>query len=122
MRSASEGAMPEMRESGSIFAAFARSGQHPIQVSHRPHNTMQARAHIVKWVTECNRPVYILSNPELRELLTADRPKLDLPSPSTVQHDIKFCFENACQTIASLLHDHPGHLHFATDTWTSPNH
>ena len=108
--------------SGSIFAAFARQGQLPVNVSHRAHTTTQARAHLVKWVTESNRPPGALNDRELRDLLTAGRPKLELPSPNTVRRDIKVAFEKSRDVIGDLLRKHPGRLHFATDTWTSPNH
>src|SRR5215470_5496407 len=41
--------------SGSIFAAFARQGQRPVHVSNRVLTTTQARALLVKWITESNR-------------------------------------------------------------------
>ena len=79
-------------------------------------------AHIVKWVTESNRPANIVNDRELKELLTASRPNLEIPSASTVARDIKIAFEKCKGRIAKLLREHPGHLHFATDAWTSPNH
>jgi hypothetical protein len=108
VRQTATGTAPQENLSGSIFEAFARHGQQPVQVSHRSHTTIEARAHIVKWITESNRPTAIINDRELRTLLTAGRPKLELPSAYTVRHDI--------------LQNHPGRLHFATDTWTSPNH
>jgi hypothetical protein len=63
-----------------------------------------------------------LNDRELRDLLTAGRPKLELPSPNTVRRNIKVAFEKSRDVIGDLLRKHPGRLHFATDTWTSPNH
>jgi hypothetical protein len=77
---------------------------------------------IVKWVTKNNRLANIVKDRELRELLTAGRPHIKLPSPDTMSHDIKASFNMCRECIATLLHDHPGRLHFATDAWTSPNH
>ena len=122
VRLAAEGAAPQENLSGSIFAAFAHSGQEPVQVSHRSHTTLEARAHLVKWVVESNRPAEILNDRELRTLLTTGRPKLEIPTPTTLRRDICASYEKCRDRIAKLLHDHPGRLHFATDTWTSPNH
>ncbi|KDQ49148.1 hypothetical protein JAAARDRAFT_110387, partial [Jaapia argillacea MUCL 33604] len=81
---------------GSIFGAFARQGQQPVTVSHRSHTNA--------------------------ELMTAGRPGLSLPSPSTVARDIHSSFGGCRNHIKILLRDHPGRLNFATDAWTSPNH
>jgi hypothetical protein len=107
---------------GSIFTAFARQGQQPVHHTHRTHTSIEARARIVKWVTENNRPVTIIDDTELRELLLAGRPQLTLPSRHTVARDIDACFEHCRDRIKTLLQDHAGRLHFATDCWTSPNH
>ena len=115
VRLAAEGAAPQENLSGSIFAAFARSGQEPVQVSHRSHTTLEARAHLVKWVVESNRPAEILNDRELRTLLTAGCPKLEIPTPTTLHRDICASYEKCRDRIAKLLHDHPGHLHFASD-------
>ena len=122
VQNANEGKNPQEKLSQSIFAAFARPGQQPIHISHRSHTTIEAQARIVKWVTECNRPAEVLSDTELRSLLTAGRPKVEIPSPATVRHDINAAFEKARERICALLLNYPGLLSFATDTWTSPNH
>jgi hypothetical protein len=83
---------------------------------------MEARARIVKWITENNRPVTIIEDVELRELLLAGCPQLTLPSRFTVSRDIHASYECCRECIKNLLQDHPGRLHFATDCWTSPNH
>ena len=142
-------------QSSSIFTMFARPGQQPIRYSHRAHTNAETRyamflsshtpslslfvlsAHIIKWVTESNRPANVMHDRELRELLSAGRPTIDLPSGQTVSRDIKACYSKCQARIDKLLQvcytellrcsltlskDHPGRLHFATDTWTSPNH
>ncbi|KIJ07812.1 hypothetical protein PAXINDRAFT_89791 [Paxillus involutus ATCC 200175] len=81
--------------SGSIFVAFARQGQQPVNYTHRVH-----------------------TNRELHELLCAGRPNIHLPSPDTLSHDIKTAFEICGQRVGKLLRC----LHFVTDAWTSPNH
>jgi hypothetical protein len=79
-------------------------------------------AHIVKWVTENNRPTNIVNDRELRELLKAGHPNIEIPSPWTVSRDIHASFKKCRDRISMLLKEHPGRVHFATDAWTSPNH
>jgi len=73
---------------------------------------------IIKWVTENNRPVNIVKDHELHELLTAGRPEIMLPSPDTISHDIKASFNKCQERITTLPCDHPGWVHFSTDAWT----
>ena len=47
---------------------------------------------------------------------------MQLPSAMTISRDIQSSFTLCRARIAKLLRDHPGKIHFATDTWTSPNH
>jgi hypothetical protein len=79
-------------------------------------------AHLVKWITENNRPANIINDRELRDLLTTGWPNIELPSNNTIFRDIKASFEKCQDRITKLLQEHPGRLHFATDAWTSPNH
>src|SRR5882762_572329 len=79
-------------------------------------------AHIVKWVTKNNRPANIVKDRELCKLLTVGHPHIELPSPDIISRNIKASFNKCQERIATLLHDHPGRLHFATDAWTFPNH
>ncbi|KAJ7849524.1 hypothetical protein B0H14DRAFT_2229874, partial [Mycena olivaceomarginata] len=83
---------------GSIFAAFARAGQRPVNVSHRAH-----------------------TNPDAR-LIMAGRPNLDLPNGRRVSRDIQASFNKCKETTDKLLQDYPGMLSYATDAWTSLNH
>ena len=78
--------------------------------------------HLVQWVTKNNRPANIINNHELQNPLTAGQPNIELPSNGTVLQDIHTSFLKYQDHVAKLLWDHPGQLHFATDTWTSPNH
>ncbi|KAI0288641.1 hypothetical protein BC826DRAFT_915559, partial [Russula brevipes] len=82
--------------SGSIFSLFARQGRKPVNPSHRSHTNA--------------------------ELLTAGRPLVGLPGHLTISRDIKACFYKCRDRVTTLLREHPGRLHFATDAWTSPNH
>jgi hypothetical protein len=50
-------------------------------------------AHLVKWVTENNRPANIINDCELQDLLTAGRPSVELPSNQTISRDINASFE-----------------------------
>ena len=79
-------------------------------------------AHLVKWITKNNQLVNIINNCKLQVLLTAGWPNINLPSNKTISWDIKASFEKCQEHIVKLLREHPGHLHFATDAVTSPNH
>ena len=76
----------------------------------------------MKWVTESNHPVNIVNARELHDLLIAGRPSINLPSNNTIPKDIDVAFKKCRDRIAKLLQEHPSHLHFVTDAWTSPNH
>jgi hypothetical protein len=47
---------------------------------------------------------------------------VELPSNKTISQDIDASFLKCHDHVTKLLQDHPGQLHFATDTWTSLNH
>ena len=64
---------------------------------------MDHSAHIVKWVTENNRPISIVEDRELCEILTVGRPTLDILSPDTISHDIKASFSKCRTRVMSLL-------------------
>ncbi|KAJ7190630.1 hypothetical protein GGX14DRAFT_382010 [Mycena pura] len=107
---------------GSIFAAFARADQRPIKVTHRAHTEPEFRAHFVRWIAEANRPVRIVEDRELKELLGAGRPGLRIPSRRTVARDLNAAYERCSEHVKDLLENYSGRLSFATDAWTSPNH
>ena len=92
----------------------------------------------MRWCTESNRPLNIVNDHEFEVLMKAGRPGTTLPSVSTAGRDVKAVFERCRERIDNLLKvsatgimtlvanstekEHSGCLHFATDTWTSPNH
>ena len=57
-------------------------------------------AHLVKWVTESNRPVNIVDD---RELLSAGRPQLEIPSRDILSRKIHLAFSKASERIGKLL-------------------
>jgi hypothetical protein len=79
-------------------------------------------AHIAKWVAGNNHPASIIADPELVDILTSGCPHIKVPTPNTVRHDVKAAYAKCHGRIMKLLHDHPGHIHIATDSWTSTNH
>ena len=60
-------------------------------------------AHIVRWVTESNRPRNIVNDREFEVLMKAGRPGTTLPSVSTVGRDINAAFERCRERIDKLL-------------------
>jgi hypothetical protein len=93
----------------------------------------------VRWLTENNRPINIINDRELRELLMAGRPHISLPGRTTIVRDINASYLNCRKRVTTLLHvstnlffrlpatdalqqAYTGRLHIATDAWTSPNH
>ncbi|KAJ7902586.1 hypothetical protein B0H14DRAFT_2329133, partial [Mycena olivaceomarginata] len=119
-----KGVAADASRDGSIFMAFARSGQHPVNVSHCTHtpNLNSGVACIVCWITEANRPLNIVADRQLQDLLIAGRPELTVPSRSTAARDLKAVYERSAHRIKKLLTEYDGRLSFATDAWTSPNH
>jgi hypothetical protein len=110
------------KRDGSIFASFARQGQAPVKVTHRAHTSDETRAHLARWCVENSCPTKIVSDQEFVTLMKAGRPSTVIPSPATVRRDIKAIFEHCRERIDNILKKHAGHLNFATDAWTSPNH
>ena len=60
-------------------------------------------AHLVKWITKNNRPVNIINDQELCDLLTAGQPSIELPSNKTISYDINASFEKCWDCISKLL-------------------
>jgi hypothetical protein len=85
---------------------------------------LPSSVHVVRWITGNCCPLHIINDIPLRELLTAGRPNIDLPSPTptTIARDIKACLILCRERISKLLHEHIGRFHFGTDSWTSPNY
>ncbi|KAG0700689.1 hypothetical protein DFH29DRAFT_807315, partial [Suillus ampliporus] len=116
---------------GSITASFERKGKGKITYSHRQHTKTETKAEIVRWVCESARPFDIVKDRAFQSLMKTGRPEYYIPSPSTVSRDVKLVFARMCQRIAKMLqsekitwthHEYNGHLNFATNAWTSPNH
>ncbi|KAL6308226.1 hypothetical protein BKA93DRAFT_747193 [Sparassis latifolia] len=68
----------------------------------------EVRAHLVKWLTESNRPSTIVEDREFVELMMAGRPNLDIPSCRTVSRDIHASFDRCQERIKKLLKSHTG--------------
>ncbi|KAJ7803769.1 hypothetical protein B0H14DRAFT_2384262 [Mycena olivaceomarginata] len=107
---------------GSIFAVFARAEQHPVQVTDRVHTEPELCAHVARWVAESNRPLNIVADRELKEILCAGRPEVRVPSRRVLGCDLNTAYEQSRGYIEHLLREYPGWLSFSTDAWTSPNH
>ena len=106
-------------QSGSIFAAFARQGQRPVQPSHHLLTNIELRyglhfitkhslittpsACVVKWVIESNHPVNIVNDAELQNMFTVRWPHTVVPSVSTVTQDIHVSFAKCHEKIGKLL-------------------
>ncbi|KAF8237636.1 hypothetical protein L208DRAFT_1246708 [Tricholoma matsutake] len=103
---------PGASQRGNIFSAFAHQGQQPITYSHCAH--LNPEFH--------NHPANIASNPEFMDLLMTGHSHLKVPSPNTIQHDVKAAYVKCHECITKLLQDYPGRVHFTTDAWTSTNH
>jgi hypothetical protein len=60
-------------------------------------------AHLIRWITENNRPPNIVNDRKLRELLTVGRPTTNLPSHQTISRDIDTSFKKCQACVAKLL-------------------
>ena len=108
--------------SGTIYAAFGRQNCQPVTHTslhvHTNDETRQeihfnvhvhlwqdlhTRAQLVRWITESNRPINIINDHLLRDLLTAGRPSITLPSWTTISRDIHESFKKCQQCIGKLL-------------------
>jgi hypothetical protein len=106
---------------GSITAAFEKSGKGKVTFSHRQHTKTEAkyvhghidlhkklklccnRAEIVRWVSENLRPFKIVSDRGFQSLMKTGRPDYYIPSPSTVSRDVKRVFAKCRERIAKML-------------------
>jgi hypothetical protein len=57
----------------------------------------------VRWITENNRPVNVINDRALRELLLSGRPNIELPSHFTISCDIRASFEKCQECIGKIL-------------------
>ncbi|KAJ7255157.1 hypothetical protein C8J57DRAFT_1075719, partial [Mycena rebaudengoi] len=106
------GVAADANRDGSIFAAFARSGQCPVNTSHyiihtpsrsfgtfyyfssiKPYLLLHS-ARLIRWITEANQPLKIVQDRQLEDLLTAGWPELKVPSCSIVMRDLKAVYEH----------------------------
>lgn len=87
------------------------------------HLALFVRAEIVRWLAESYRPFNIVKDRGFLKLMKAGRSDQWIPSPSTAARDAKTVFAAARKRISKRCsQNYSGHLHFATDCWTSPNH
>jgi hypothetical protein len=92
----------------SITAVFERKGKGKVTYSHRQHTKLEARAEIVRWVSESKRPFNIVKDHGFQTLMKTGRPQCYIPSPSTVSRDVKQVFANARKRMAKMLQEHKG--------------
>ncbi|KAF5366396.1 hypothetical protein D9758_009756 [Tetrapyrgos nigripes] len=105
-----------------IYSMFAGLGNRVVSISHRMHTDPERRAAVVRWITESVRPLHIVEDRKLRELMLSGRPQASFPRRKRVAEDIKTAFEHCSERIVTLLKEYPGQISYATDAWTSPNH
>ncbi|EJD50328.1 hypothetical protein AURDEDRAFT_40423, partial [Auricularia subglabra TFB-10046 SS5] len=81
---ARRGVTEPIARTGSIDAAFERTGKGKVTYSHRQHTKAETRAEIVKWVACAARPFSIVEDEGFRMLMKTGRPDYWIPSASTV--------------------------------------
>lgn len=86
-----------------VFTQTQKSGNDFFKSFYRTVLNPRDSAHLVKWITENNRPANIINDWELRDLLTAGRPSIELPSNQTISRDINASFEKCRARISKLL-------------------
>ena len=92
-----------LHSQSSITKAFERQGKGKVKYSHRQHTSMEARAEIVRWVAESQRPFEIVNDCGFQSLMKTGRSECYIPSPTTVSWDVKQVFANVRQRIAKML-------------------
>ena len=63
-----------------ITAAFERKGKGQVRYSHRQHTKTEARAEIVRWVAESQRPFQIVEDRGFKNLMKTGWPDYYIPS------------------------------------------
>ncbi|KAG1850974.1 hypothetical protein C8R48DRAFT_570468, partial [Suillus tomentosus] len=106
-KSACDGPIKSLLETGSIKTSFDHKGKGKITYSH--HCLMGFRESIVK-----DRGFVLL--------MKMGQPEYYIPAPKTVARDVRLVFVKTRRCIARMLQDYTSKLNFATDVWTSPNH
>jgi hypothetical protein len=84
-----------------ITAAFKRKGK--VKYSHRQHTKTEARAEIIRWVAESQRPFEVVADCGFQCLMKTGRPDYYIPSPTTVSQDVKRVFVNVRKWMAKIL-------------------
>ncbi|KAG1831812.1 hypothetical protein EV424DRAFT_1469923 [Suillus variegatus] len=105
-----------------VTESFERKGKGKVTYSHRQHTRTEAKAEIVRWVSESLGPFKIIKDKGFQSLMKTGRPEYHIPSPTTVAHDVKLVFARTRQRIARMLQEYDGKMNFTTDGWTSMNH
>ncbi|KAJ7595957.1 hypothetical protein C8J56DRAFT_774671 [Mycena floridula] len=121
VNAAKQGAKVDIKDS-SIHASFGRTPVHQPAPTHRPLTMVQLRTDLVRWITENNRPMHIVTDRKFADIVLAGRPGLSIPSQATVARDIKAAFDRSIDHLKNILDEYPGHISISTDAWTSPNH
>ena len=62
-----------------------------------------ARAEVVRWVSESNRPFRIVVDRGFLALMKTGRPHMYVPKPTTVASDVRMVFTRTRQRIAAML-------------------
>jgi hypothetical protein len=63
----------------SIMVAFKQKGKGQVRYLHRQHTKMEARAEIVQWVAESQRPFQIIEDHRFQNLIKMGRPDYYIP-------------------------------------------
>ena len=74
------------------------------------HSILPSSGCIVKWVTERNRPVNIVNDVELINILTSGRPNVVIPSNSMVRRNMETTFARCREKVGKLLRVNPFYL------------
>ncbi|THU99265.1 hypothetical protein K435DRAFT_502649 [Dendrothele bispora CBS 962.96] len=112
-----QGLKEAMSTQNTIYSMFAGVGNRIVSITHRMHTNPERRAAVVRWVTESCRPIKIVEDRKLREIVLAGRPQAQFSHRRELAQDIDTAFTVCSERIAKILK-----LSFATDCWTSPNH
>ena len=113
----------DIKNTGSIMAAFERKGKGKLSYSHRQHPKTETkcvcslcnchnyipnvyllcRAAVVRWVSESLRPFQIVNDRGFQILMKTGRPEYYLPSPKTVSRDVRLVFLNVRKRMAKMM-------------------
>ena len=86
-----------------ITAAFERKGKGKVTYSHRQHTKTEARAEIVRWVSESKRSFKIVEDCGFQSIMKTGRPEYYIPCATTVSRDVKKAFMNVRKRMAKML-------------------